>query len=153
MPKTNGGTAVTVTFDTDRHQVTIGDQTFPTRPLTQATAMRFAAQYDGQPVSIAEAQEAFAGDDEQGEPWTIARLGAIARQMIGQEQQLLFVRAHGPSGGGRKVGYRVVSAEDPEAQDQYVDALIRSQAARARASARYDRLVDAAKKRGITVPE
>jgi hypothetical protein len=153
MSKTDGGNAVTVTFDTERHQVTIGDQTFPTRPLNQATLKRFAAQYNGRPVPIANLLEPFAGEDEKAETWTITRLGAISKQLIGQELQLVWEKAHGVNGGGRKVGFRFASADDPEAQDQLVDAMLRAQAARARATERHTRLVDAAKKCGIVVPE
>jgi hypothetical protein len=158
-PKTNGGTKtdqavkVTTTFDLERHLVTIDDHVYPTRLLTQATAKRLAAQYDGQPVPLADLQETFAGDDENGETWVVTKLKGIAKQMLGQDEQLILIRAYGPSGGGRPVGARFVSADDPEAQDQMIDALVRAQATRIRAAERHQRLVDAAKKHGIAVPE
>jgi len=159
-PKTNGGPGpttavekVTCTFDLDRHLVTIGDHVYPTRPLTQASLTRFAAEYDGQPVPLADLQEAFAGDDENGEPWTVTKVKGIAKQMLGQEQQLILIAAYGPSGGGKKVGCQFVPATHPDAQDQLIDHLVRANAARIRAADRHAHLVEAAKKHGITVPE
>jgi hypothetical protein len=141
-------------FDLARHVVTIGNTTFPTRALTQATAERFAAQYDGKPVPIADLEEAFACDDpENAGSFVIKKLKAIAKQLLLQDQRLLFTRAFGVNGGGRIVGIRYASFDDREAQDQHIDAMLRAQRARARASERYDRLLDAAKKRGLTIAE
>jgi hypothetical protein len=142
-----------VTVDPKRHVVTIGDQTFPSWPLNLATLRRFAEQYDGQPVPIADVEEAFAGEDENRGPWTLTRLVAIQKQLIGQEKQLVFIGAYGINGGGRKVAFRFADGDDPEAQDQVVASLIQAQAARIRATERHATLLDAAKRRGIVVPE
>lgn len=162
-PKNNGGSKtaveVKVTFDAERHVVTITDAdgtstVYPDRALTQATAERFAAQYNGQSVPIADLEEAFACDDpENAESHVIKRLQTIAKQMLGEDRQLILIRAYGVNGGGRKVGFRFAPADDPEAQDQLIDAMIRAQAARARATERHTRLIEAAKKHGIAVPE
>jgi hypothetical protein len=141
-------------LDLERGLVTVDGKTYPTKPLNQPTLTRhIERRYGTDPVPLADLVATFAADDsEDAQAWTVAKLNDIRRGTITADHSLVWIRAYGPSGGGRKVGMRLAPADDPEVQDQLIDTMLRAQRYASSASARYTALAEVARKRGIAVP-